>query len=283
MAINRFLNYTARGEGRGAEPNGNGEGRGAAPTFDRPAPSTQPSVPAVAAAPAQPTAPIGTVFVRPDLSRLSEITPRFPGLTPGLPDITPRLPIPPIVLPPFFKFPKTTTQIAQDAINQLKGANPTVVAEAINTVRHKNISADGMMKYLERKVIIGQVINDYAKDWTDETKHDFAEAFQMAPDRLDVMDSIVSIAILNDPDLRGELQIENTPETTEGDLLENRRIVWQHPPPGTLLQPPYLILLAVEYRNIKRAEDIINSIFGELVDYQGYKIPNSVAQKLRQS
>jgi hypothetical protein len=86
---------------------------------------------------------------------------------------------------------------------------------------------------------------------------------------------------LNDPDLKGELQAENTAEATEGDLLGNRRIVWQYPPPGTVLQPPYLILVAVERTDTRRAEDVIQSILGDLVDHQGYKIPKAAAQKLR--
>jgi hypothetical protein len=102
----------------------------------------------------------------------------------------------------------------------------------------------------------------------------------MTADKLEVMDSIVSLAILNDPDLEGELQAENTPETTEGDLLENRRIVWQYPPPGTPLEPPYLVLVAVEHRDVAQAEEVVQTILGQLVDYQGYKIPKTAAQKL---
>jgi len=166
-------------------------------------------------------------------------------------------------------------------MNLLNGASQPVLQEAIHTIRNRSMAAGSLMNYLERKVIIGEVLNDLAKDWSEETKRDFAEAFQMAVDKLDVMDAIVSIAILNDRDLEDEIRVENTPETTEADLLENRRIVWQYPPPGTILQPPYLILLAVEHRDIQRAEEVIQSIIGELVEHQGFKIPKAAAQKLR--
>ena len=57
---------------------------------------------------------------------------------------------------------------------------------------------------------------------------------------------IVAIAILNEPDLEAELRGENTTVAGPGDLLENRRITWQYPPPGTPLSPPYVVLVAGE-------------------------------------
>jgi hypothetical protein len=191
---------------------------------------------------------------------------------------TPRV-IPPIYVPPFL-LSKTTTDLARSAIDQLQAVNPAMLREGMNTAKNRNISANGLMNYLERKVKVGEVLNELAKDWSNETKEDFAGAFNMTADKLEVMDSIVSLAILNDPDLEGELQAENTPETTEGDLLENRRIVWQYPPPGTPLEPPYLVLVAVEHRDVAQAEEVVQTILGQLVDYQGYKIPKTAAQKL---
>jgi hypothetical protein len=191
-----------------------------------------------------------------------------------------------VIRPDIFRFPlpllpKTTTQLAQGAITQLNGASPEVLREALQTIRSKNIAAGGLINYLERKVKVGEVLQQLASNWSEETKRDFAEAFQMDAGKLPVMDLIVSIAILNDPDLDEEIRIENTPETTEGDLLENRRIVWQSPPPGTPLDPPYLVLVAVEHEDVAKAEEVVKSILGELVDHQGYKIPRAAAQKLR--
>jgi hypothetical protein len=103
----------------------------------------------------------------------------------------------------------------------------------------------------------------------------------MDRNKLEVMDPIVSIAILNDPELEEELRVENTPQTTDKDLLENRRIVWQYPPPGTPLEPPYLILVAVEHQDVVKAEEVLQSILGELMNYQGYKIPKTTVQRLR--
>ncbi len=192
----------------------------------------------------------------------------------------------PFVISPFVLsagvLPKTTTQLARSAISQLENASPAVLREAINTVKNKNVAANRLINHLERKTFIGEVLNELAKNWSNETKEDFVGAFNMAADKLEVMDNIVSIAILNDPDLEEELRAENTPETTEGDLQENRRIVWQKPSPGERLEPPYLILVAVEYQDVAQAEEVVQAILGELVDYQGYKVPKAIAPKLRE-
>lgn len=181
---------------------------------------------------------------------------------------------------PLLTVPKTTTQLAQSAIQQLSSASPDAIREALNTVRNKNIAAPNLMNYLERKVIIGEVLNEMARDWAAQTKQDFAEAFQTSPDRLDVMDSIVSFAVLNDKDLEGELRAENTAAPTQQDLMENRKVVWQYPPPGTVLQPPYIVLVAVENAETAKADEVVQSILGSLVDYQGFKIPQAAVKKL---
>ncbi len=202
----------------------------------------------------------------------------------------PTLPtIPPIIRPPIFFPPqppqsRTATQLARGAIDQLNSANPATVREAINaattTVRSQNLPNDGLMDYLERRVRVGEVLNQLARDWSDTTKNDFAVAFSMAPDRLDAMDAIVSLAILNDRELEAELRAENTPQTTPNDLLQNRRVVWQYPEPGTVLTPPYLILIAVEYQDVARAEDAVRSITSQLDTSDGFKLPRTVIQRL---
>ncbi len=261
MAIMRNLNLLEGASGRAAAPDGGPfTARAISEVPERPAPAApllQPAVPLTAA----------PLAIRPEIiARMPEIVPRIPPIIRELP---------PLLLP------KTTTQLARGAINQLVGANPAVVREAISTIRNKNVAGARLMSYLERKTKIGEVLNAMAKDWSQETKQDFADSFQMAADKLEVMDSIVSVAILNDPDLEEELTIENTPGATEKDLLENRRIVWQYPPPGTPLDPPYLVLVAVEHRDVAKAEEVVRSILGELVDFEGYKIPKAAAQKLR--
>jgi hypothetical protein len=231
-----------------------------------------------------------TSFIRPD-KQLDTATapPKINSASPGRPDtfsINPNavttltdsitvLPNLPIFLPE-----KTTTQIAQSAIALLNSASQAVLQEGVNTVKNRRVEAGNLMNYLERKVKIGEALSQLAAQWSADTKQDFAEAFQMTQDKLEVMDVIVSLAVLNDPDLTEELQIENTPETTTDDLLENRRIVWQYPPPGTVLQPPFLVLLAVEHRDTKRAEEVLQSIIGVLVDHEGYKLPRAAVQKL---
>lgn len=175
---------------------------------------------------------------------------------------------------------KTTTQIAQGALGLLNSASQAVLQRAINPLKSRNLAAGSLMNYFERKVKIGEVLTQLAAHWTAETQQDFADAFQMPKNDLEAMDAIVSIAILNDPELEGELMEENAAEPTQNDLLENRRIVSQYPPAGTVLQPPYLVLLAVEYRDTQHAQEVIQSILGALVDYQGYKLPRAAVQKL---
>jgi hypothetical protein len=199
----------------------------------------------------------------------------------GVRDIPPRV----FEIPPLFFQPidKTTTQIAQGAMNQLRGAAPAVIREAVNNIKNKNIAAGQLLNTLERRTRVGEVLNELANDWSTETKADFAEAFQMPnnADKLPVMDAMVSIAILNDPDLKNELLAENTSDASQSDMLENRRIVWQWPQPGTPFTPPYLIMVAVEHQDTSQAQKIIDSVIGDLVDFQGFKIPTAAANKLR--
>jgi hypothetical protein len=285
MAISANLNSfkNSKGEGRlGSQP-------GAAMTLSSPKSfettrvSPQPTQPLTGVTAGNPvtTAFIPELLTQPAKEALSSTQPLATAVATKLPAATfvkPEILLP--FLPPLL-LPKTTTQLARGAIEHLNTANPATVMEAINTIINKNIAAGGLMNYLERKVKVGEVLNELAKDWADTTKQDFAEAFNMDRNKLEVMDPIVSIAILNDPELEEELRVENTPQTTDKDLLENRRIVWQYPPPGTPLEPPYLILVAVEHQDVVKAEEVLQSILGELMNYQGYKIPKTTVQRLR--
>jgi hypothetical protein len=102
----------------------------------------------------------------------------------------------------------------------------------------------------------------------------------MDPARRPVMDIIVAIATLNERELEAELRSENLPDVTAADLLQNRRVVFQYPPPGTELQPPYVILVAVENQDLQRAADVVASIMGQLVDVQGFRIPRDAAARI---
>jgi hypothetical protein len=156
-----------------------------------------------------------------------------------------------------------------------------VLNDALNTIRTKNLAADSLLFYLERKVRVGEVLNELASNWSDTTKGDFADAFQMDRSRLDTMDAIVSLAILNNPQLDEEIRAENTPDPSQQELLDNRVIAAQWPSAGSQISPPYLFLVAVEYRSAAQADDIVRAITGDLVDYQGMKLPRSAVQKLR--
>ena len=231
--------------------------------------TTQPAAPEPPAAAAV-TGPPNTAFIN-------------TAVLGGIRDIGIRPPVfelPPLVFQPVNK---TTTQIAQGAMGQLRAAAAGVIREAVSNIRNRNIAADQLLNQLERRTRVGEVLNELAADWSAETKQDFAEAFQMpnTADKLPVMDAMVSIAILNDPDLRNELLAENTSDASQQDMLENRRIVWQWPQPGTPFTPPYLIMVAVERQDTTQAQNIVQSIIGDLVDFQGYKIPTAAANKLR--
>lgn len=193
----------------------------------------------------------------------------------------------PILRPPIFvpqppAQNQTTTQLAGGAITQLTGVGAASVTQALNAIRSKSLDGPGLIPYLERKVRVGEVLNELAKDWSAATRSDFADAFSMDVNNLnnDLVDSIVSIAILNDKDLPGEILGENTPQTTPAELTDNRKIVWQSVPPGTVLNPPYVILVAVEYHDVATAEDVVQSIMGQLgTTTSGFKLPQAVIQK----
>ena len=173
---------------------------------------------------------------------------------------------------PFFFLPNTTTLLARTAINLLKGTNQDLLDEAIQTLVNRRLNADAVMSYLEQNVHVAEVLEKLAKDWVPETVRVFANALQMDPAKTDVMDLIVAIAILNEPDLETELRSENVTDATASDLLQNRRITWQYPSPGTPLAPPYVILVAVEQVDTSAADSEVQAILGELAEYKGYKI-----------
>jgi hypothetical protein len=168
----------------------------------------------------------------------------------------------------FFFLPNTTTLLARTAINLLKSASQEQLDEAIQTLINRQLAADAVMPHLEQNVHIAEVLEKLAKDWSPETVRVFANALQMDPAKTDVMDLIVAIAILNETDLETELRGENVTDATASDLLQNRRITWQYPPPGT----PYVMLVAVEHVDTSAADSEVQAILGELVDYKGYKV-----------
>lgn len=236
-----------------------------------------PPVPA-AAPPAPPPAPTQTLTA-PAAAAINPVVARPPILHP--PILQPPIFIPPgiLQLPPQNK---TATQLANGAIAQLNGVAVASITQGLNAVKSKSLDGAGLIPYLERKVRIGEVLNTLAKDWTAATRTDFADAFSMDANNLnnDVVDSIVSIAILNDKDLDGEILAENTPQTTPADLTDNRRIVWQSAPPGTVLNPPYVILVAVEYQDVATAEDTLHAITNQLAaTASGFRLPKTVIQK----
>jgi hypothetical protein len=242
--------------------------------FTNLAAATKVNVPLTSAAPAasQPAAP-------PRTSPILSAAALSPAMTAV---INPGILTAPVFTGPLIPVPtsRSATQLVRGAIDQLNSANAGIVNEAINAIKSRNLTGEGVMDYLERKVRVGEVLNQLARDWSATTRADFAEAFQMAPDRLEVMDALTSIAILNDRDLEHEIRGENLPQVAANDLRDNRRVVWQYPREGTPLRPPYVIIIAVEYQDVAQADDIVRSFTDQLGIYQGLKVPKSVIQKL---
>jgi len=175
---------------------------------------------------------------------------------------------------------KTFTQLANDAVAQLRAAPRDTLGEAVRTLQAKGIAAGDIMSLLERRTRIGEVLSATSNRWSAETVADFAAALQMDASRLPVMDLIVALAILNDAELEAELRSENLPPTTPQDLLQNRKVVYQFPPPGTELTPPYVILVAVEHQDFAAAEQTVAAMLGQLVVAQGYRMPRDAAARL---
>jgi hypothetical protein len=172
------------------------------------------------------------------------------------------------------------TQLAQNAMALLRNANKELLGEAMQTVRAKQLAGGDIVNWLERRTKIGEVLGGPAANWSAETLSDFALAFQMSAARTPAMDAIVAIGVLNMPELENEIRAENTSGVTANDLVQNRRVVAQYPPPGTPLQPPYVVLVAVEYHDTRRADETVSAILGNLVTWQNYKLPRDAAAKL---
>lgn len=186
----------------------------------------------------------------------------------------------------FFPQPKTTTELAQSSIQLLVGMTGAVVQEAVNAVnaviKDRRLSRpSGLTDLLERRVRVGEVLRKRAAHWDDRDVNDFASEFRVDAKKTDVMDAIVAIAVLNDPDLDDDIRAENIDAVADDELLENRRIVWQHPAAGTPLEPPYMVMVAVEHLDLAAAEEAVDSILDQLVAYKNYRLPKIVTTRLK--
>lgn len=245
-----------------------------------PKPAAPPPPPQPGAPPPPPPGGLGALpgfgggFLRPGMFDLKP---------PFMPPIAPPVPPPPppgVAIPDQPPADATARQRAQWAIDELRRAPRDEVREAIDTLRAKNAPAPQLFDWMERRTRVTEVINVPAARWSPATVGDFASLFQMAESKAAIMDEIVAIGILNDPTLEQRLRAESTPTPSGDDLLQNRRIVYQWPPAGTRLEPPFVVLVAVEQHDARRAEDGVAAILGQLVDYQGYRLPRDVAQRL---
>ena len=245
--------------GTGTSPFGGGPLTGVGLGFDR-VPPVVPSPPVAPPAPPPATPPVLTATViAPELLATLSVPPRV------------------YVPPP----PKTTTQLARGAISQLSQLAPPQVRRAMNTVVNAGLNGEKLMTHLEQYVRVGEVLNELAARWSEATRTAFISAMRTQADQIDndVMDAIVSLAILGDNDLDPELKLENTPETTAEELT-NRKVVWQSIAPGAALQPPYVIVVAVEYTDVVKAEEAVKAITGGLVMRDGFRMPREIADRV---
>ena len=184
---------------------------------------------------------------------------------------------------PRFSGPQTTTRLVTYAVDYLESLPREPLQSALNFIQGKpqQVQPTELFEDLRQRTSFDEVLRETAEGWRPVTRRVFAEAFAMPADNLAAMDAIVCIALLNRPDLEQVLRNENAAPPSLQDLLENRTIVWQYPPPGTPLTPPYVIVVAVENVDTGPAEDIVQRILSNLVATpSGYRLPRAAAQKL---
>lgn len=212
--------------------------------------------------------------------------PTFPGrLRPDRIDVGPVLERPPRAPAP--EPPRrTATLLVQAAVANLSGASVEAVRAALDHIRAAQtpegqpLRPESLMFYLERSTRVGEVLNAMASEWSESTRADFGRAIRVDPTRFDLMDAIVSIAILNHPLIDEEVLGENIPEATAQDLMDNRVVMYQYPAAGAQLQPPYVILVAVEYRQVAQGLEVVRQLMDQLAVFEGYKLPRVVVQRL---
>jgi hypothetical protein len=184
---------------------------------------------------------------------------------------------------PRFSGPHTTTRLVTYAVDYLENLPREPLQSALNFIQGKpqQVQPGELLEELRQRTNFDEVLQEKAEGWSPLTRRVFSEAFAMPADNFAAMDAIVSIALLNRPDLEQALRGENAAPPSIEALLENRKIVWQYPPPGTPLTPPYVIVVAVESVDTGPAEDIVQRIMSNLTTTaSGYRLPRAAAQKL---
>ncbi|BBH71859.1 hypothetical protein ACTI_85440 [Actinoplanes sp. OR16] len=235
------------------------------PTAPRPAPG--------GVKPIEVTFPTGEIFLPPGKATTAGPFPTIPITLPPAerdPDI------------PRFSGPHTTTLLVEHAIASLDGLPADTIRAALSFVQAKpqKVAPGELFEDLRQRTSFDEVLRERAEGWRPVTRRVFADVFAMPGENLAAMDAIVCIALLNRPDLEQALRAENAVAPTVEQLLENRRILWQYPPSGTPLTPPYVIVVAVESTDTGPAEDVVVRIMSSLVTAaSGYRLPRLAAQK----
>ena len=258
-------------------------GIGGIPGFGSPIGTPTGSAPAPSSSAAPPATPPAAPTARPLAASAIATSPIAGGVRID-PNLLATLAIPPRIAPELVPARQTITQLAQQAVARLRAADREPLLETLRTLQAKSFPPPDrgaeIIPLLERRTRIGEVMSTPAARWSSETVNDFAAAMQMDPQRVAIMDLVVAVGILSERTLEAELRQENMPAVTPEDLLQNRRIVYQYPPPGTELQPPYVILVAVEHQDLRRADDAVNAIIGQLVAVDGFRMPRDAAARI---
>lgn len=184
---------------------------------------------------------------------------------------------------PRFAGEQTTTRLVTYAVDYLENLPREPLQSALNFIQAKpgKVRPGELLEDLRQRTSFDEVLREKAEGWKPVTRRVFAEVFAMPADSLASMDAIVAVALLNRPDLEQVLRRENAAPLSLQQLLENRKIVWQYPAPGTPLTPPYVIVVAVESTDTAPAEDIVQRIMSNLVlTPSGFRLPRGAAGKL---
>src|SRR5688500_9548977 len=123
------------------------------------------------------------------------------------------------MMPQNFGGSQATTVLARSALALLGQASPENIELALNTLHNNRIPAEKLLYELDhRRFSFQRVVGEPARRWPPEEVAGFADEFGMSRDQFDVMDAIVSLAILNDPALESRLRAENQVPSAPADF-----------------------------------------------------------------
>lgn len=172
------------------------------------------------------------------------------------------------------------TDLARKKADSLGKSRPEDLTEAMNAIKNKNIAPGNVFAHLDKNTDVGFELDKEAEDMSDETVNNIATMFGTDPKKKGVINNIISLGLLNAEGVEEAIEEEQLDEPSNEDVLRNRRIIWQHPEPGTVMEPPYLIVVAVEHRDVQKAKDARKDFAGLLIKHRNFKVPTNIATRL---